>query len=86
MKAFPFGIPAVVGTVVTASAALSSSYISATIVTASIALNWRGPMGPDGTTTVVTGPQGVQGPQGPSGSAGLGIYLLSSSLATCPGF
>lgn len=83
MRAFPFGIPPLVGTVTSASSALSASFISANINTASIALNWFGSAGPSGSNVIVSGSQGVQGLQGPSGSKGLGIYLLSSSLATC---
>lgn len=83
MRAFPFGIPPLVGTVTSASSALSASFISANINTSSIALNQLGPVGPSGSNLIVSGSQGAQGPSGPQGPKGLGVYLLSSSLATC---
>lgn len=83
MRAYPFGIPPLVDTVTSASFALSASFITATINTASIASNLLGPSGSIGSDVTVTGLQGVQGPTGPTGPKGLGVYLLSSSLATC---
>lgn len=83
MRAYPFGIPPLVDTVTSASTALSASFINSTINTAGIALNWFGPSGSTGPNTTVYGSQGPQGPVGPTGAKGLGVYLLSSSLATC---
>jgi hypothetical protein len=83
MRAYPFGIPPLVDTVTSASFAISASFITATVNTASIASNLLGPSGSVGSDVTITGIQGVQGITGPSGSKGLGAYLLSSSLATC---
>jgi len=83
MRAYPFGIPPLVNSVVSASTAISASFITATIDTASFASNLLGPTGPSGSNTIVSGSQGNQGSSGPQGPKGLGVYLLSSSLATC---
>lgn len=83
MRAYPFGIPPLVDVVTSASQAASASFITTTVDTASIAVNWLGPTGLTGPNTTVSGSQGVQGPNGPQGPKGLGVYLLSSSLATC---
>ena len=83
MKAYPFGIPPVAGIAVSASLAATASFLSATIPTASLALNLSGPQGPSGSNVEAVGAVGPQGATGPTGPAGLGIYLVTGSLALC---
>lgn len=85
MQSYPFGTPPYITKVTSASNALSASFTNDTITinTASIGLNSTGPQGAPGTNTTISGPTGTQGATGPQGPTGLGIWLLSSSLATC---
>ena len=84
MRFYPHNIPStVVGSAVSASTAVSASFINnfagIAINTASLALNITGSTGTNGTSVAVTGPQGPTGNRGVTGPRGNSIYLLSAS-------
>ena len=83
MQSYPFGIPPLAGNVTSASFVASASFLAATINTASVAVNILGPQGPAGPNATITGATGPTGLAGSTGPIGLGVYLLSGSLATC---
>lgn len=83
MESYPLGKSNFASFTTSASLAARSSFLLARVNTASIALNFTGSIGPSGSGFTNTGSIGPQGPTGPTGPKGLGVYLLSSSRATC---
>jgi hypothetical protein len=83
MQSYPLGKVNFATTVTTASVSLQSSFLTSTINTASVALNFSGSIGPSGSGYTKVGATGVTGPTGPQGPKGFGVYLLSSTRATC---
>jgi hypothetical protein len=87
MQFYPHNIStALVGSSVSASLALSGSFINNfeaipinTVATASLALNITGSRGADGTGAVVVGPKGATGTRGVTGFRGDSVFLLSGS-------
>jgi hypothetical protein len=83
MQSYPLSKINFAVSVTSASIANRASFITSNVLTASIALNFSGSIGPSGSSYTKYGAVGPTGPGGPSGSQGLGIYLLSSSRALC---
>lgn len=83
MESYPLGKVNFATSVTTASLASQSLFLSATINTASVALNFSGSRGPSGSVYTKFGSDGPNGSVGPQGPKGLGVYLLSSSRASC---
>jgi len=87
MEFFPHRIPpTTVGRAVSASLALSASYVSNTsstiVASASLALNISGSAGSPGANFTRTGTTGTQGTTGPRGFRGKNVYLLSVGWGT----
>ena len=83
MQSYPLGKTNFATSVTTSSLSATAAFLQSSVPTASIALNFSGSIGPSGSGYIKSGSQGVTGPTGPQGPKGLGVYLLSSSLATC---
>lgn len=83
MQSYPLGKTNFATSVTTASLSATATFLLSSVSTASIALNFSGSIGPSGSEYIKSGSQGVQGPAGPTGPKGFGVYLLSSSLASC---
>jgi hypothetical protein len=83
MQSYPLGKTSFAVAVTSASLAKQALFISSSVLTASIALNFTGSRGPSGSAYIKYGIDGPSGSIGPSGSRGLGVYLLSSSRALC---
>lgn len=83
MQSYPLGKTNFATSVTSASFSNIANFLTANVSTASFAANFPGPQGPSGSTYTNIGIEGPQGPSGSQGPQGFGVYLLSSSLATC---
>lgn len=83
MQSYPLGKTNFATRVTSASIAASATFLNARVNTASFALNAPGPSGSSGSVYTNIGAVGPQGPIGPQGPKGLGVYLLSSTIASC---
>lgn len=83
MQSYPLGKTNFATSVTTASIAARASFLGARVFTASVAMNFSGSVGPSGSGYTKAGSIGPTGPTGPQGPKGLGVYLLSSSRASC---
>lgn len=83
MQSYPLSKTNFAVAVTSASLAKRASFISSSVLTASIALNFSGSRGPSGSAYTKVGIDGPSGSKGPDGPQGFGVYLLSSSRALC---